>query len=445
MRFRSGRILLSLSLLLLSVGLYAAHRIGGEIAPATPVERGLEAIGSADIPVDDIFSQALRRLEARLESHPADHEASLLKALILFKTGDRPGALQVLEQLTRRAPKFHLAHLIRGDLLLAQARYVPEIGDNPLLSRLEPTEKGLLLLREEAEARLKAYLDTLPQGRIPGNLLQLSERSPTAVVVDKEAHRLYVYRRDASGVPRLVRDFYVSTGKRDGNKLLRGDLRTPEGVYFVTSHIPDEKLPDKYGVGAFPINYPNELDRRWGKTGDGIWLHGTETAYYSRPPLDSEGCVVLPNIDLKLAGRYIQPGLTPVVIAGSIDWLEEPEWQSQRAELAKMLETWRRDWEGLDTEAYLGHYSKNFRSGRHDLKSWRKYKRRVASGKTFQEIVLDDISLFIYPRGAGNGKQLAVANFRQHYRSNNFQGRMKKRLYLVHEGGGWKILHEGAQ
>ena len=37
------------------------------------------------------------------------------------------------------------------------------------------------------------------------------------------------------------------------------------------------------GDGAFPLNYPNEWDRRLNKTGSGIWLHGT--------PLEPQGFI----------------------------------------------------------------------------------------------------------------------------------------------------------
>ena len=76
------------------------------------------------------------------------------------------------------------------------------------------------------------------------------------------------------------------------------------------SYKSDRDLPDLYGIGAFPLNYPNELDQHQGKTGYGIWLHGTDKSYYSRPPLDSEGCVVLTNLDLDAVKPYIKIGVT---------------------------------------------------------------------------------------------------------------------------------------
>jgi murein L,D-transpeptidase YafK len=64
--------------------------------------------------------------------------------------------------------------------------------------------------------------------------------------------------------------------------------------------MPQDKLTDFYGSGAFPINYPNEWDRIRGRNGYGIWLHGTPRDTYSRPPRASDGCIVLSNEDLDL-------------------------------------------------------------------------------------------------------------------------------------------------
>lgn len=441
-RSRSGKLLLTAVLLTLSVGLYGAHRFQDGDEGSALALRGLDpADATGDMA---LYPRALARLEERLEHYPEDYEASLLKGLILFRSGRLDEARAELAGLTRRAPKFHLAHLVQGDLLLAQTQTVTDIGTTPLLAGLQAEEEALAQLRAEAEVRLRAYLDALPQDRLPRALLTLGEEVQTAIVVDKESHRLYIYERRAQGEPpRLVRDYYVSTGRANGNKVLRGDLRTPEGVYFITSHIPSSALPDKYGSGAFPLNYPNELDRRLGKTGDGIWLHGTETTFYSRPPLDSEGCVVLPNIDLEQAAAFIRPGVTPLVITARVEWVDEPAWRRERQELLDALRLWVEDWTGGDVERYLSHYAADFWSPGFDLKKWQARKRAVAGGKTFQQVELSNLSLFAYPQSASNGRDMVVASFRQHYRSNNFNSDMGKRLYLTRESGRWRVLYEG--
>ena len=76
-----------------------------------------------------------------------------------------------------------------------------------------------------------------------------------------------------------------------------------------------EKLPDFYGPGAFPISYPNEWDKLHRRNGYGIWLHGTPSETYSRPPRATDGCVVLTNDDLRRLARYVDVGRTPVVIS----------------------------------------------------------------------------------------------------------------------------------
>lgn len=437
--------LLILFLLPVPVALYALNQ-GDEEGELEGRTEALHQIGlESGTPQNDLYAKALTRLEERLRRYPADYEASLLKGLIQFKSGDVEHALVEIQGLIKREPKFHLAYLIQGDLLLSQSQVVSDIGSVPPLPSLKPQQDELALLREEAEARLHAYLDTLPQGRLPRALLLMDANTPTALLVDKTSHRLYVYERGENGVPRLTRDFYVSTGKLKGNKQISGDLRTPEGVYFITSHIPGEKLPDLYGIGAYPMNYPNEWDLRLGKTGYGIWLHGTENAFYSRPPRDSEGCVVLPNIDLDAVSVYLQPGVTPIVVTDRVQWMETAKWNKLRNEVEAAVENWRSDWADESVTAYLEHYSDAFWSKSHNAASWRNRKKQVASGKVWQKVKLSALSLFAYPKEASNGKEMIVANFHQQYDSNNFQSEMDKRLYLIREKGNWRILYEGAQ
>jgi murein L,D-transpeptidase YafK len=392
-----------------------------------------------------LYQQAHQRLQQRLQRYPQDHEASLLLALLEFKSGYLDEAMSEIGGLLKREPKFHLAHLIQGDMWLAQTRVISDIGANPLLADIASQQEELALLRQEAEARLNAYLDTLPQGRLPRALLMLDESVKSALLVDKKSHRLYVYEREADGTPRLVQDFYVSTGKASGNKTLSGDLRTPEGVYFITRHIPGDQLPDLYGSSAYPMNYPNEWDSHLGKTGYGIWLHGTEAAYYSRPPQDSEGCVVLPNIDLTAVAAYLHPGITPIVVSDKVEWLEREAYLNLRDEVKGVVEAWRADWQSGDVERYLSHYDAAFWSNGHNIKSWQQRKRQVASGKQWQQVALSDLSLFAYPSAAGNGREMVVVNLEQKYDSNNYNSEMKKRLYLVRADKGWRVLYEGGQ
>lgn len=388
----------------------------------------------------------LNRLDARLERNQGDYEASLLRALLLFQNGRLNVAVEELQRLTEQAPKFQLAHLILGDLLLARFDQVDSVGSSPLLEQIgDEKEVRIEQLRREARARLQGYLSLVKGVEVPLALLSLSSATEYALVVDKGSNRLYVYRNIGSGLPpELVDDFYIVLGKKTGDKFREGDMKTPNGVYFITSYLPDEKLPPLYGSGAFPVNYPNEVDRRLRKTGDGIWLHGTDKSLYSRPPLDSEGCVVLTNEEFTRIGKYVEIGRTPVIISEQVQWCSSREWLDLNIEVQATLERWRQSWEQADIDTYLTMYTNKFWADGHDIKSWQNYKKRVFASKTFQKIDLSDVSLLGYPQPIDN-QPVIVANFKQHYQSNNYNGDMRKRLYMTKEQGQWKVLYEGHQ
>jgi murein L,D-transpeptidase YafK len=294
-------------------------------------------------------------------------------------------------------------------------------------------------LRNEARARLARYEYERPVDRIPRYLVQLQPEQRYALVVDTSKSTLYVFENQG-GTPRYLADYYVSSGKNGIDKLRAGDKKTPLGVYHVTSSLPREKLADLYGVGAFPINYPNEWDRREGRKGSGIWLHGTPSDTFSRPPQASDGCVVLTNRDLEAIRQRLQVGLTPVIISSNIEWVSPQALAGTRQELDGVLESWRRDWESLDTERYLKHYSPAFSTGTQRYKAFADQKRHVNAGKQWVKVKLDRVSIFLYP---GNDK-LAVVTFDQDYSSSNVKNRMRKRQYWVKEGTTWRITYEGA-
>ena len=397
-------------------------------------------------PTSGIVSN-LKKLETRLRFYPKDYEADFLKAVLYFKSGKLEFALNELDKLIKKVPDFQLAYLLKGDLLLSKFSDTNNLGQTTLLasivSRLDNSKKRQLdFLREEAQLRVRALLKDKKTKKWPRQILALGESVKKALLIDKSANRLYVYSRKESGqLVEEVNDYYITTGKLVGDKSIKGDLRTPEGVYFVTSWISPSKLPDKYGIGAFPVNYPNELDKRNGKTGYGIWLHGTDKGSYSRPPRDSEGCVVLTNIDLGALKSEIKPGVTPVVITNKVEWIDYATWQQERKDILQAVESWRIDWESMNVNKYLSHYGKDFWSSTHNLKSWSARKRVLAKNKTYQQINLSNLSVLLYPKK--KNEQIAVVRLQQDYKSNNFKSEMYKRLYLTKKDNDWKILYEG--
>ncbi|PTD97450.1 hypothetical protein C8261_05475 [Pseudothauera lacus] len=380
------------------------------------------ALGTATYAADDHLRISDGGPEAALQQIFGDIEANRLDA-----------ALARTETLLGAYPNFRLAHLIRGDLLLARARPLATFGN------ANGTAEQLQDLREEAIARLQAYRDRPSvENYVPRYLLQMAPDQEHAVVVDTRRARLYVYRNEG-GKPRFVADYYVSQGKAGAGKQFEGDNKTPLGVYHVTSHIEAARLPDLYGSGAFPLNYPNAWDRRQGRTGYGIWLHGSPSDTYARPPRSSEGCVVLANQDFTSLSSYVQPGLTPVIISNDIEWLSLDDWQAERSALNEAIENWRRDWESLDVERYLSHYSTEFRSDRQDYAGWVQQKRRVANAREWIKVEVRNVSMFRNP----SESTLVEVTFEQDYRSDGLSDRMRKRQYWTHENGRWMIVYEG--
>src|SRR5690606_33752444 len=175
-------------------------------------------------------------------------------------------------------------------------------------------------LREESLLRMRALRERPPAGAIPAQFLQLSARSRHAIAIDTSRARLYLFENGPQGL-KLLADYYISVGKSGTDKEAEGDLRTPLGVYYVTSNLDPKSLRDFYGAGALPINYPNPYDARRGRTGSGIWLHGTPPSQFARSPKATDGCVVLANPDLKRIIRTVEVRTTPVLIATSLRWV----------------------------------------------------------------------------------------------------------------------------
>jgi murein L,D-transpeptidase YafK len=372
--------------------------------------------------------------DPRMQNRLAEQEVALVQVFEAIQQGQSEKALREVDRLIAQHPNFRLAHLIRGDLLSARSGTL-----SPLGSTVSSRSGGRVNeLRAEALARLRAYSDPSIQGKVPTNLLQISHDLKHVIVVDASRSRLYVYE-NRKAAPVLVADFYATLGKQGVDKFKEGDQRTPLGVYRITSRIPGQKLPDLYGWGAFPIDYPNEWDRRTGRTGYGIWLHGVPSDTFARAPFASDGCIALSNSDMVRLAKLVQIGATPVVIADRIDWESPDSIVRERDAFTRQIEAWRLDWESRDTQRYLSHYARDFRVARTDLQAWSKQKVAANRSKSWVKVTLSNVSIF-----RGHDKRgLMVVTFDQDYRSNNLSQKSRKRQYWVQEAGRWKIAYEG--
>jgi murein L,D-transpeptidase YafK len=360
-------------------------------------------------------------------------ETQLVKSLQAINDNHLDVALSEVDKLLRVTPNFRLAQLVKGDLLMAHAGVINNFG-----SAANAPHDEIKDLRDEARVRLQRVLSQSDTKLRPRFLWKMDAQQKYALVVDTSRSTLFVYK-NVDGEPRYVTDFYVTIGKLGADKSYSGDKRTPIGVYFIKSELLKKQLADIYGDAAYPLSYPNEWDHRNKRTGSGIWLHGTPSETYSRPPRASNGCVVLANADLEKLAPYVQVGITPVIITNQMVWSSEQD-QIDRAGLLQQVEQWRKDWSSLDTDTYLKHYASDFSSNNMDYKAWAKQKHLVNSAKSWIKVGITDISMFAYPEQP----DMVVVDFEQNYSSNNLSNRMKKRQYWIKQDNGWKIIYEGA-
>lgn len=280
-------------------------------------------------------------------------------------------------------------------------------------------------------------LESLAEGR-PRGLIHISPDLPQVIWVDLEGGAMHLLKQSRPGWFVDAEIIPVSIGKSGFGKMLEGDLKTPVGVYQVNRFLSDAKLADKYGSGAFPLNYPNIHDRLQKKTGSGIWLHGLPKGVESRPRLDSDGCVVIDNETLERLKPLITNKETLVVLSPGIEWSTEAE--ESEEQLLNTIEQWRQDWQAIDNPAYLKHYAQSFTDSRRNLSAWKRYKTRVNRSKRRIKVDMQKLSVIAYP-GESN---LASVRFYQIYESDNYRWHgWKQLLWQLESDGQWRIVYEG--
>ena len=143
----------------------------------------------------------------------AGPEGALSGVLEAIEANQLDLATKRVDALIAAHPNFRLAHLIRGDLLMARARPLETFGNVPKTVPREKVED----LRAEALLRLRALRDRPNGDRLPRYVLQLDADQKHALVVDSRRSRLYVFE-NVAGRPQFVADYYVTLGKNGVEK-----------------------------------------------------------------------------------------------------------------------------------------------------------------------------------------------------------------------------------
>jgi murein L,D-transpeptidase YafK len=280
---------------------------------------------------------------------------------------------------------------------------------------------------------------------LPSNILMMDSKfSHHVILVEKATHKLHLYENFGT-IPKLVKTFSTATGKFKGDKKSNGDHKTPEGIYTIYEFLSKQELlrrhgkyAEIYGSGAFPMDYPNFIDKREGKTGGGIWLHSTDDDNRISKGLDSRGCVVVQNQDLKDISKYIELNHTPIIVVQDVFFLSQTTWERNRKDINSAVQKWANAWQIKDFQTYISSYdSEQFHDKKHgSYQGYRNYKRAVFSRPDTPEIKLDFISIFATA-------DYAVVLLQQDYRSPVINDIGKKTLYLKKDKNyDWKIVGE---
>ncbi|MYM40391.1 L,D-transpeptidase family protein [Duganella qianjiadongensis] len=384
------------------------------------------------------FSYAARKPVRAVAPAKANPETMLAEIHKDLAQHNLRAAQQKADALVEAYPTFRLGHLIRGDILLMHTRPVAALGAAAMVPTAPVgTDAKLADLRREATVRMQAEPGRPSPTLLPRALLQLRKDQRHALIVDAKHSRLYLYENRNDQI-RLLQDFYVSQGKLGINKLKEGDMRTPVGVYNIVGRLPGVKLPDLYGKGALPLDYPNDWDKVQGRGGSGIWVHGVPNETFSRPPLSTDGCVVVSNDDLNLLTRIVEVGKTPVLIGDQVEFVSKEQLERDLRVASSLVENWRRDVENRDETALRSLYSVRFKSSNDgDLNTWLD-KNRYLPGVKNISVTVTDSAFFRQP----SQEEMIVSSFTQQIVAGKFRHAVRKKQYWAREGKNWKIVAE---
>ncbi len=288
--------------------------------------------------------------------------------------------------------------------------------------------RGLVLV-------LLAWTGSTVSAELPAWVIEVPDSLDTLLVADTGAATLYEYSFADDG-SFAVTGYYMSIGERGVGKSRGGDRKTPLGNYFIVDQLDTSRLDPKYGVTAFPLDYPNAMDRRAGRTGDGIWLHGVPPGDKRRPERDTDGCLSLPNEDLAGLATRLELNHTPVLVTRAMRYASSGEKEALKKSLLTQIDAWRDAMATGDLIEYLSLYAPDFRYRGLDRAEWAAF--RAAQLQAAPAMTIDDILILQDPEDP----RLAITRFAARLPGSTGTTTLIKRLYWRLEDKDWLIIAE---
>ncbi len=274
---------------------------------------------------------------------------------------------------------------------------------------------------------------------VPAWVLRLPESTPTVFIAETSTSAFHRFDRAGDSVVKVRQD-YMSIGQGGTGKERAGDQRTPLGVYFVTEQLDTSRMHDKYGLTAFPLDYPNAWDRRLGRTGDGIWVHGVDPQGGTRPPLDTDGCIALPNERLLALQASFEANITPVLIATELSWDEPGAVAVRRAALEQAVMSWAENLRQGDMYAWLESYDDTFRHWGMNKDEWSAFSLETVGQRPIEGVTISDLLLLADPTEEG----LYLSRFRLEISEGTSHSvvSMRRMYWRRSESGAFRIVAE---
>lgn len=244
------------------------------------------------------------------------------------------------------------------------------------------------------------------------------------LAIDKKKQQLYIMEQRSP--LSATASFFCSTGEKPGDKQREGDLKTPEGIYFVQNRLDGGLDFQLYGDLAFTLDYPNPVDRLKQKTGSGIWIHGRGHALTRR---ETKGCMALATQDVHALDTKLTRG-TPVVIAGDVEWRREQLASKVPDELVDQVNSWAQAWQGKEEDFFDFYDSSRFAAGRgRPFSAFRDHKENLFRNLDWIQVMVSDVRVL-------PGPDYWVTYFGQFYRSPSLISEGVKRLYWMKDDKG---------
>jgi murein L,D-transpeptidase YafK len=271
------------------------------------------------------------------------------------------------------------------------------------------------------------------------------------IVANKASRMMYLLQNTTEGWT-VLKTYKIATGEQGGQKQTAGDKRTPEGNYFILSRKEKRELTSIYGPLAYVLDYPNKEDSKAGRTGQGIWIHGTEP---DSVPGQTKGCLELFNKDLEELSTFLKDGTgTPVIIINSDenkDPVKIPDYAliderrhssfvknlKSRDIFINLLSDWELAWESRDISKYREFYDTDQFSGQGvRWNAWE--ERKIRTFKIYSKIDIGINRIVV----ADLADSIAVIKFVQLYQSDQNSLENGKKLILKKRNNNWKIIGE---